>query len=122
LPGDKVVNGKRVKTDTVTSLDEYVTAIEHVDTMSSNLRAVQRFYKLKLASKELEDGTIEEPEHNIWILRIDKASSKGRNVLHALWALSEMDMYTHLFDGSLRADHAPKSRLIKEIERTFMKK
>jgi hypothetical protein len=119
-PGWTLVNGKRETISTATSLDEYTTALTDVHTMSSNVRTVQRFYKLKLANKENDDGTTSEPEHSIWILRIDKASTRGRNVLSAMDALKELDMYVHLFDGSLRADHAPKSRLIKEIERTFM--
>jgi len=106
-----------------TTLDIYEAAIEFTNTMSTNYKSVQRFYKLKLMpAAPVAEGEVAPEEKAIWVIRVDRAVSHGRAILTSLFSLAEHDLLMHTFEGTVRGDHAPKGRLIKEVERTIARR
>jgi hypothetical protein len=79
---------KRVVPDDGATVEfgEYLQALNHVQALQDNKKALHRFYKLKVGPVEKkEDGTRTGSDSSIWIIRCDRASSKGRNILSALF-------------------------------------
>ena len=86
-------------------MEEADKIVEAILTMFRTSKSIQRFYVLKLG---------EEKEWCTWIMRIDRTHSWGRLTLKSLSALAD-DMFLENLEADFRTDHAPKSKLAKEL-------
>lgn len=85
-----------------------------VDTLIASSGAVQRFYAVKMQSRDevnKDEGSMDDrdqPAEQLWLLKLDMGSTEGKAALDAIVCLMEDNMMVQLMDATLRKDRAPQ--------------